>query len=65
MHFYLSNFSTNLNAFKLKSYACSLAVKNSCNKQSNALDKSVKSAPKELPLSTNDFHLSSIAKTLY
>ena len=44
-------------------YECSLAIKSSCDKQSNALEKSVKSTPKELLLSTGDFHFSSMAKT--
>ena len=56
---------TNLNAFRLKPYACSLAIKSSCDKQSDPSDKCVKRAPKQLPLSTDDFHFPSMAKRQY
>ena len=36
-----------------------------CDKQSNSLDKSVKRAPKELPLSTDHFHFSTKSKRQY
>ena len=41
----------NFKADRLKPYAASLAIRSSCDKQSNAFDKTVRRAPKESPLS--------------
>ena len=41
----------NFKADRLKPYAASLVIRSSCDKQSNAFEKSVRSAPKESPLS--------------
>ena len=51
----------NFKADRLKPYAPSLTIRSSCNKESNAADKSVSSAPKELSLSLLKFHFSNIA----
>ena len=41
----------NFKADRLKPYAASLVIRSSCDKQSNAFDKSIRRAPKESPLS--------------
>ena len=49
------------NAVKLNPYAFSLAISNSWSRQSKTIERSVRNAPKDLPLSTYLFHFSSIA----
>ena len=48
------------NADRLKPYVASLAIRTSCDKQSNAFDKSVTRAPKESLLSLLKFHFYNI-----
>ena len=44
----------------LNPYAFNFATRRSCERQSNAFDKSVKSAPNDFLLSFADFHFSSV-----
>ena len=46
----------NFDADKLKPYAFNFAIMRSCGKQSKAFDRSVRTAPNVLPLSTEFFH---------
>ena len=54
-------FSTNHKAAMLNPYGFGLAIKRSCERQSNAFDRSVRSAPNVFLLSA-DFHFSNIDK---
>ena len=53
-------FFTNLKSAMLNPYAFSLAIKKSCERHSNAFDRSVRSAPKVFLLPIADFHFSNI-----
>ena len=44
----------------LKPYAFNFAIKRSCKRQSNAFNKSLRSAPNDLILLLADFHFSNI-----
>ena len=49
----------------LKLYAFNFAIRRSCERQSNAYDKSVRSVPNDFLLSVADFHFSSIDTRQY
>ena len=52
----------NFDADKLKPYAFNSATLMSCGRQSKAFDRSVVRAPNVLPLSTESFHFSIMAR---